>query len=287
MRRSDLSRNAPATCGSSPRALFWNTQPDNVTIGPGQQLTLTFQAIGSLPNGTYYNQASLRYDPWWPSPDVYVYTPYTAEVTVGSGSPKCGYDLQVLVTQEVDPAEPPPDVPTEFTHTISVENVSLDTRYVCKIEDLLPPRYVYVADSSADYVGNIRTLIPFETWESGLERWNLRWSDGSDSSLEPLASLAPGETRTQIFRASATPESGMNYYNEVNVTWASSLTGGGKCKNGQGDGGTTYAGAGESSSVDAPAVYDISSTAADGAVRSRIVFYEVAGQVEILSWQQY
>jgi len=282
-----ITTNAPATCGSVPSELRWNIQPEKETVNSGQEVTLTFQATATLADGTYYNQTSVRYDPWWASPDTYVYTPHTAGVTVGTGTPKCGYNLRVLVTKEVEPAVPPPGVETEFTYTITVENVSSGTLYVCKIEDLLPPTFTYVAGSSGEYASNITTAEPLVSWESGPERWNLRWADGFDTSLEPMTSIPVDGTKTQTFRATAIPASGADYFNEVNVTWASSLTGGGKCKGGQAGGGTSYGGAGQLSAVDAPIMYDLSSVASDGSIQSRVVFYELAGQIEILSWQQY
>lgn len=279
--------NGQATCGSSPYELRWNVQPEDVTIASGQQLSFVFQATGTLADGTYYNQASARYDPWWVSPDVFVYTPFSAEITVGSGTPKCGHNLQLLVTQSVDPPASTPGVQTVFTYTVSIEDVSPDVRYVCKIENLLPPSFVYDPGSTGDYPGNIWPLEPIVTWESGSERWNLRWSDGADNSLEPLSSLSAGETETQVFRAVATPESGVDYYSEVSVTWSSELTGGGKCKTGQNDGGTAYGGTGDLATVDTPTTFDVAAVATNGTVKSRVVIYRVAGDVEILSWQAY
>ena len=282
-----ITNIAPATCGSSPYELRWNVQPENVMIASGQQLSLVFQAGGMLADGTYYNQASARYDPWWVSPDVFVYTPFSAEITVGSGTTKCGHNLQVLVTQSVDPSAPTPGVQTVFTYTVSVENVSPDVRYVCKIQDLLPPSFVYDPGSTGDYPSNIWPLEPLVTWESEPERWKLRWADGADNSLEPLASIPAGATKTQVFRAIATTESGLDYYSEVSVTWSSQLTGGGKCKTGQNEGGLAYGGTGELAAIGTPTTFDITAIATNGTVKSRVVLYRVAGDVEILSWQAY
>ncbi len=282
-----IANTAPATCGSSPYELRWNVQPENVTIASGQELSLVFQTTGNLADGTYYNQASARYDPWWASPDVFVYTPFSAEITVGSGTPKCGHNLQVLVTQSVVPSAPTPGVQTVFTYTVSVENVSSEVRYVCKIENLLPPSFVYDPGSTSDYPSNIWPLEPLVTWESESERWKLRWADGADSSLEPLVSVPAGATKTQVFRAIATPESGLDYYSEVRVSWSSQLTGTGKCKTGENEGGMTYGGTGDLAAVDTPTTFDVAAIATNGTVKSRVVIYRVAGDVEILSWQAY
>ncbi len=188
------------------------------------------------------------------------------------------------MSQAVTPETPSPGVPTEFTYTITVENVSASTRYVCKVEDLLPPTFTYDVLSAGDYPSNVRTVEPEELQEiSG--RWSLRWADGLDSSLESLVTMPAGTTSTQVFRANAIPESGMNYFNEFDVVWARSLNGGAQCKTS--DSGTTYGGAGESSDVEPPPTYDIMAVAADGGARVRIIFYESDGQIEILSWQEY
>ena len=256
-------------------------------IDGGQQLSLVFQATGILAEGTYYNQASARYDPWWVSSDVFVYSLFSAEITVGSGTTKCGHNLQVLLSQSVDPSAPTPGVQTVFTYTVSVENVSPDVRYVCKIENLLPPSFLYDPDSTGDYSSNIWPLEPLVTWDSDPERWKLRWADGANGSLEPLMGIPAGATKTQVFRAVATPESGLDYYSEVSVTWSSQLTGGGKCRPGQNDGGTAYGGTGELAAVDTPTTFDVVAIATNGTVKSRVVLYRVAGDVEILSWQTY
>ena len=156
----NIGQIADATCGSTPDDLWWNLSGDDVSLADGQQLTLTFQAAGTLPDGVYYNQAQIRYDPWWTAPDQYIYTPYIAEVTVGAGGQKCGYEMEIAVSQAVTPETPSPGVPTEFTYTITVENVSASTRYVCKVEDLLPPTFTYDVLSAGDYPSNVRTVEP-------------------------------------------------------------------------------------------------------------------------------
>ena len=280
-----VNTTATATCGSAPEKLFWNI-PTAVEIDPGQELTLTFQATANLPDGTYLNQASLRYDPWWTSPRVDVFTPYTAEVTVGSGGPKCGYDLHLLLTQDVVPKSPTPGVPTEFTYTITAENVmSSDTAYVCKMEDLLPPAFTYVTNSTGDYPSNIWTLEPEEKWQSASERWKLRWADGPDAALQPLQSIPAGQSKTQVFRALATPESGVNYFNEVEVVWSKSIVGP-NCNLAPGSGGTSYNGPGDATFVDAPTNFDVQAAAADATVQARLVHYKSNGEIEVVSWQK-
>ena len=71
------------------------------------------------------------------------------------------------------------------------------------------------------------------------------------------------------------------------MTWSSQPTGGGKCKTGQRAGGTAYGGTGDLAAVDTPITFDVAAIATNGAVKSRVVLYRVAGEVEILSWQAY
>ncbi len=284
----DVELAPGADCGSVPRNLTW-TFPGGETLASSEEMTLTFQATAALPDGTYYNQAASLYEPWWDASDVLVYTPYTAGVTVGTGTPKCGYGMKALVTHEVEPENPPIGIETEFTYTITFENTSAGNIFVCQVKDLLPPTFTYVTSSSGDplYSDNIDTSEPSLTWESTPERWDLAWEDISQSKFVPLATTTPGETRTQKFRASAIPESGVNYYNEVDIIWATALTGQGKCSTNQGETGTAFSGTGDATYVDPPTLYDIRAIAPDGTVESRIVFYQFEGEIDILSWQEY
>lgn len=261
-------------CGDCPDQLQWDFAP-KIDIGAEETKVLTFQATATLSDGTYYNQVRVRYDPWWSSHHFYVYTPHTAEVSVGEGSSKCGYDMKLLVNKEADPPKAPPGVETEVAYTITIENLTSQTLYICKVEDVLPPDYTYVEGSSADYLDNIACFDPFISQEPHRERWVLTWANAGT----PLTSLAPGETKTQVFRAVVTAEPGVNYYNEISAVWSDQDN----CKKG---GETAYGGTGGSSLVTAPPVYDITSVAEDGSVLSRILFWEDDGEVVILSWQQ-
>ncbi len=285
----DVSLGPEATCGSVPKKLTWNVPAQSETLAPSEEMTLTFQATAALPDGTYYNQAASLYDPGWVGSDVLVYTPYMSEVTVGTGTPKCGHGMKALVTHEVEPENPPIGVDTEFTYTITFENTSAADIYVCQIKDLLPPTFTYVTSSSGDplYSDNIDTSEPTLMWKSTPERWDLAWEDISQSKFVPLATTTPGEIRTQKFRASAIPESGVNYYNEVDIVWATALTGQGKCSTNQGEAGTAFSGTGEATYVDPPTLYDIQAIAPDGTIESRIVFYKFEGEINIISWQEY
>ena len=281
---ADNNDGPNSTCGgSTPYKLTWNLSP-YVQIATMQEVTLTFQTQASLPDGTFYNQVMVRYDPWWVSPDVEVYSPFTAPITVGTGDPKCGYGSFTFVTKDVAPQDAPPG-PTTFTYTIRLENLDSSTRYVCTITDLLPPTVSYASGSSS----GITTADPTETWDSDSERWELDWREPG-LKPPPLTSLAPGETKTQTFQATAVVEVGKNYFNEI---WSVFAWNGGEedcrdaLKANQEGGGTGQGGAGNSSSVVVAPMYDIQAVAADGSVLSRVLFWEDAGQIEVLSWQEY
>ena len=270
-------------CNDDPARLTWDLSPD-VDIEGQSEVTLSFTSTAAMNNGQYYNQVRARYDPWWVSSDVYVWTPYTAPIDVGGGATKCGYDMDVFVTKDVTPTEAEPGVETEFTYTITIENTDSSTQYICRVEDLLPPDYVYVDNSAGEYPSNIDISEPDENWQSTPERWRLQWDNGSDE-MPPLTSISAGSSKTQVFRALATPQSGVNYFNEVNAIHTRTLDDG-ACDDDESGYGTGQGGAGNSSQVEAPTVYDIQAVASDGTVLSRASFLESLGQVQILSWQE-
>ena len=155
----------------------------------------------------------MSYQPSWDTSPIDVYTPYTAPVTVGAGSPKCGHNLGVRVTKTVEPPEAQPGVETEFTYTITVENTTAVDRPLHEIEDLLPPGFVYLIDSSS----GITTSNPSEELDPNLLRWRLVWGD---AATEPtLTTIPAGQSKTQVFRARASVDSGLTYLNEVRVAY--------------------------------------------------------------------
>lgn len=274
-----INANAGATmCGDKPDRLRWDVESLGIEIASGAEVTHTFQATGTLPAGIYFNQARARYEPWWDNSYIYVYTPYTAPVTVGSSTTKCGFDLSILAYKTVVPDEVEVGVDTEFTYTISIENASSSTRYVCGISDLLPPEFTYVAGSSNDYVANISIDEPDLSWNSTYERWYLEWQEEEDD--DPLVTLSPGAALTQVFRSRATPSTGANFNNEFSVLWSDDDD----CLSGS-HGGTAEGGSVASIVVDAPIGYDILSQAGNKSIKTRVHYYGTAGQMDVLSWQ--
>ena len=205
--------NAPRSCGASPYTLDWDLSP-LIQFEVGRELTLTFNAQGTLPDGTYYNQAMVSYQPWWDGFSlVGIYTPYTAEATVGTGIPKCGYHADILVSKEVTPSAADLGVETEFTYTINIENTTAGDYLIQQIEDLLPPSFVYVMSSTS----GITSSNPSQAMDPGLQRWRLTWGDGPEGP--PLFTLSGGQTAILVFKATGTLAEGVNYLNEVSATF--------------------------------------------------------------------
>lgn len=270
-----------ATCGDTPSRLLWDVSSQNIMIDPGVERTLTFNANGTLPDGTYYNQASARYTPWWGGGDVEIYSEFTSPVTVGAGSAICGYEMVLLLTKTVIPTTVEPGVNTVFTYTITAENIDVAAHNLCIIYDLLPPTFTYVIGSS-NQPGNILTSDPSQIWQPTPERWQLRWGN---TGVPPMLVLNGGEIRTQVFQAEAVPEAGANYLNEISFRWTDKLPAG-KCQPGSGNGSNVQGGAGAGAAVDVAQFYDITSSAGGSTINARIEVFPGSGELNILSWQE-
>ncbi len=203
---------APTSCGAAPYVLEWDLSPD-LQIEVAERLTLSFDVTGTLPNGAYRNQASVTYVPWWDPSPVDIYTPYSANIVVGTGTPTCGYHTDLLVTKSVTPTNPELGVLTEFTYTITMENTSSWDLSIQRIQDLLPPGFAYVAGSSSGVSG----ADPIDVLDPILDRRILSWGTGGETP--PLTTISAGATLIQVLRATVTPESGVTYINEVNVSF--------------------------------------------------------------------
>ena len=281
---SDPDANSTgADCGSNSYILTWDLSP-YVQVGAGEELTLTFQAAATLSDGTYYNQVHARYDPWWTSPEIEIYTPYTAPVTVGTGTPKCGYGGALYVEKSVTPDQPFPGEST-ITYDINIENWGEDTRYVCVITDLLPPTFSYKAGSSS----GITTADPTSTWDTDYDRWELDWRNPADGNgdFPPLITVAPGQTKTQTFQATADIQTDTTYFNEVRVVYSNGNDVD-NCRKAlePSDGGTIHGGASSSGSAASAPMYDIRAVSLGGEVLSRVIVSRSQAQVYIMSWQE-
>ncbi len=147
-------------CGDEPDQLTWVFSP-GIIIAPQVVKTLTFQATGTLPDGIYYNKVSMTYRPAWdPSTTVDTHMPYTAEVTVGNGGTKCGFNLELLVRKKVTNIRVLAPGETETTYTISIENATTNALPVTKMVDFLPPGFIYQTGSSTGISSSDPTSVP-------------------------------------------------------------------------------------------------------------------------------
>ena len=163
------------------------------SIGPGASSTLTFRAFGVLGTGVYCNEAWV--DPGGRSKTT---THKTAKIVVGSPSSSMCSRVAFNVTKSVTPSIVTSGSSETFTYTISVEREGKDEDLE-KLQDLLPDGFVYVPGSSS----GMTTDDPSLSQSNG--RWHLTYA------YSPEAQLAPGQTRTQVFLATAAPAVGFHY----------------------------------------------------------------------------
>ncbi len=281
----DSRTNWPGGCGIGYNELTWDISPVAL-IDPGEELTLSFQATAVKAPGTYYNQAWATYRASWDSytQDYEVRTPSTAPIIVGAASgPECGAGL--IVTKTVDVQETQPGVETTFTFTISVENKTLGDFQPRHIRDRLPPGFTYVSGSASDPAINGSGLWldePDLKWEADYERWKVWWH------IHANATIPAGQTATQSFQATATLDAGYDYSNEAWVDWKD-----GNCDfcppgyDADETAGDYQLGAGPTAAtIHGPTAYDVQAVAADGAVLTRVLLWDLNGTVDILSWQE-
>ncbi|MCH8186851.1 MAG: DUF11 domain-containing protein, partial [Chloroflexi bacterium] len=137
----------PLGCGVAYDELTWTIFPP-ITLAMDEEVTLSFDATATRPDGTHYNQTWVNYDASWDGESYETRTPPTAPIVVGSGQPTCAGGL--AVTKAIDPVEVEPGELTTFTYTISVDN-TMSVDYLPRhIVDLLPPGFTYVDGSASD-----------------------------------------------------------------------------------------------------------------------------------------
>ena len=214
-------------CGDEPDQLTWVLSP-SVKILPQGIKTLKFKATSlaarrSLQAGIYYNKVSMTYLPEGDDSTIDVHTPYTAEITVGGGGTKCGFNLELLVRKKVTDVRILAPGETEVTYSISVENVTLNDLPVTKMIDILPPGFIYQTSSSLG--GDIAPFDPKSVPEpcsqppdiAGLQRCTLTWETGDDDV--PLFTIAAGQVLTQTLIATTKADPGLAFFNEVQLIY--------------------------------------------------------------------
>ena len=271
----------PIGCGVAYDELTWTIFPA-VTLAAGEEVTLSFDATATRPDGTYYNQTWVNYDASWDGESYETRTPPTAPIVVGSGQPTCAGGL--AVTKAIDPQEADPGVLTTFTYTISVDN-TMSVDYLPRhIVDLLPPGFTYVDGSASDPAINSGGLWldePAKKLQADSGRWHLNWHVHSN------AIVPAGTTATHTFQATATLDPGYTYSNSAWTDWKDGNCG--ACPPGY-DASTTSGyetlGSGPTAAVQGAALYDLKSVAPNGTVLVRAILTKSQGKVDILSWQE-
>ena len=213
--------NGDQHCGDEPDQLTWLFSP-GINIAPQEVKTLTFQATGTLPDGIYYNKVSMTYRPAWdPTTTIDTHTPYTAEVTVGNGGTKCGFNLELLVRKKVTDVRILALGKTELVYTISIENVTTNALPVTKMVDLLPPGFIYQTASSRGITSSDPTSVPDPCSQppdiANLQRCTLTWETGDDDV--PLFTIPAGQVLTQTLKATTKADPGLAFFNEIQLIY--------------------------------------------------------------------
>jgi hypothetical protein len=164
---------------------------------------LRFQVTETLlNNSTYYNWVVLK--PW------NTMSGPQAPLTVGDGSNPV--DGLLTMDKVGDPEIIQPGVETDILYTISINNIDGQTHMIQKVEDYLPPGFIYVGPTSGFTESDPQTSLEDL---NGVERWVLTWTTdefgGGDKQINS------GETLFLNFWARTTKDVSGSYFNEFTV----------------------------------------------------------------------
>lgn len=172
----------------------------NEELQPGQSATLIFDALASVPQGNYCNEA-------WAIPlSDKTSSGQTALVRVGSPPNDLCQGAAAILTKTVTPNVVAANKLTTYTYTIRLQNSGSVTLNANKITDRLPSSFLYVLGSTS---GDFTSANPATSISGG--RQQLIWN------LNPAVQINPGQTKTLTFRAVAQLPVG-EYWNEVWMT---------------------------------------------------------------------
>ena len=119
------------------------------------------------------------------------------------------------------------------------------------------------------------------TWKVDEGRYEAKWDRDQypENGLDFMFSIGSGVTKSFSFKTLGTVEQGMIYYNEIKEVKYKDVA---ICDEvPKALGGTDISGA-----VFSRGIYDVSAVAADGTVKARVILSSLAGEVDILSWQE-
>ena len=228
-------------------------------IAPGQTLTLSFVATGTLGSGDYTNQAATEFRLLGcraTSPTA------TIDVTGGSTDP----DKVIVASTAASPSLGVGFESETYTFTMTVTNIAGGPSGVVEAFDQLPQFFDYVSGSSLMNASPIAdptvTLDP--TGDADNDRQTLNWSLSTST-------LSGGSTLTLTFKATATLDSG-DYDNEG---WVETDHDYFPCVS-----------SGASSRITVSNVLNIESDATNRGVKTRVHWWKPQGQIDIISWQE-
>ena len=229
------------------------------TIAPGQTLTLSFVATGTLASGSYTNQAAAEMRTLGCRASG-----LAALIDVGGGTTDPAKVIRVgkAVTPDLGIG-----FNTEsYTYTVTVTNIAGGPSVlVVDGYDLLPRFFDYVAGSSL--VNTIAVSDPSVTLDPDSDPAN----DQQTLLWNLNESLNGGDSLTLVFKATASVDAG-EYYNEGWITTDDSYF---PCVS-----------SGKAGRVTVSNVIDVEATASDGEVRSRVHWWKPQQRADVVSWQE-
>lgn len=229
------------------------------TVAPGQTLTLSFVATGTLSSGSYTNQAAAEMRTLGCRASG-----LAAPIDVGGGMTDPAKVIRVdkVVTPDLGVG-----FNTErYTYTITVTNISTGPSVlIVDGVDLLPRFFDYLAGSTL--VNNFPDSDPIIALDPELDPAN----DRQTLSWNLNENLAGGDSLTLEFKATASVDAG-EYYNEGWITTDDSYF---PCVS-----------SGRAARVTVSNVIDVEATALDGEVRSRLHWWKPQQRADVVSWQE-
>ncbi len=180
----------------------WNLASLQLTLQPGESVTLVFDAQASVPEGNYCNEAA-----WVEPGDETTTTGMTALIQVGSPPDSLCQGAAAKLTKTLLQEVAPGETLITLTYTIAIENIGKVTLNMSRLRDLLPQDFTYISGTTS---GGITSDDPQSMlWQ---DRNRLIWD------FVPNKQFQPGETKTLTFDVAAIMQPGF-YWNEVWATF--------------------------------------------------------------------
>ncbi len=146
------------------------------------------------------------------------------------------------------------------------------------MKDWLPPTFTYLAGSTT---GAIDREPKDVKWKADEGRYEAKWDRDQypENNKDFMFSIGSGVNKSFSFKTLGTVEQGLTYYNEIkevkynDVPFCDEVP-------------KALGGTNSSAAISARGIYDVAAVAADGTVRARVILSSLAGEVDIISWQE-